>query len=183
MGRLVYGMMQSLDGYIADERGDITLPVPGPELHRYFNDVMRTVTLSVYGRRMWEVMRYWAEPDPDRGEVGDEFAQEWGSTPIVVISRTLREVPPGVTLISTDAVEAVRTLKAEVDGDIEVSGAELAGSLGAAGLIDEYRLYYQPVVLGSGTPYFASGFRPDLRVAGVESLPEDVTLVRCVPAV
>jgi dihydrofolate reductase len=125
MGRLVYGMLQSLGGYIADQSGDITLPVPGPVLHRSFNDVMRTVALSIYGRRMWEVMRYWAEPDPERGEVGDEFAREWRNTPTAVISRTLREVPPGITLIGTDAVDAVRTLKAEVDGDIGVSGAAL----------------------------------------------------------
>lgn len=181
MGRLVYGMMQSLDGYIADLDGDITLPVPETELHQYFNDVMRATEMSVYGRRMWETMRYWGEPDPQRPPVAVEFAELWRATPKVVVSSTLTDVPEGVRLVSTDAVTAVRALKADVEGEIEVSGAELAATLGAAGLIDEYLLYYQPVVLGTGRPYFAQGFRPELRVAGTERLPQDVVLVRCVP--
>lgn len=178
MGRIVYGMLQSLDGFIADDHGRITLPVPGSELHRHFNDGMRVTALSIYGRRMWETMRYWAEPDPDRDEVGAEFAELWRETPKVVVSSTLTESPEGVTLVRSDAVGAVRALKAEVDGDIEVSGATLAASLGAAGLVDEYRLYVQPVVLGSGTPYFARGFRPDLAFVGAEQLPQEVVLLR-----
>lgn len=182
MGRLVYGMMQSLDGYIANREGEITLPVPGAALHQYFNDAMRDTALSVYGRRMWETMRYWAEPDPRRSPVAEEFAEIWQTTPKVVVSTTLAEAPPGVRLVQTDVVEAIGALKAEVDGDIEVSGASIAASLGAAGLIDEYRLYFQPVVLGAGRPYFAAGFRPVLRVVGSERLPEGVVLVRCAPA-
>jgi dihydrofolate reductase len=182
MGRLVYGMMQSLDGYIADPDGEITLPVPGADLHQYFNDALRDTALSIYGRRMWETMRYWAEPDPQRPPVAEEFAEIWQTTPKVVVSTTLAEAPPGVRLVQRDAVEAVRALKHEVDGDIEVSGASIAASLGAAGLIDEYRLYFQPVVLGTGRPYFAEGFRPALRVVGSERLPEQVVLVRCAPA-
>jgi dihydrofolate reductase len=181
MGRLVYGMMQSLDGYIADLSGDITLPVPDVDLHQHFNDIMRATALSVYGRRMWETMRYWGEPDPQRPPVAAEFAELWQETPKVVVSTTLTEVPAGVRLVSTDPVAAVRALKADVDGEIEVSGAELAATLGAAGLIDEYLLYFQPVVLSEGRPYFAHGFRPELRVEGIERLPQDVVLVRCVP--
>src|SRR6478609_2674802 len=99
MGHLVYGMMQSLDGYIADPAGSITLPVPDVELHQYFNDVMRKAALSIYGRRMWETMRYWGEPDPQRPPVADEFAELWQATPKVVVSTTLTDVPPGVRLI------------------------------------------------------------------------------------
>jgi dihydrofolate reductase len=181
MGRLVYGMMQSLDGYIADENGDISLPIPGADLHRHFNAFMRDVQLSIYGRRMWEVMSYWGEDDPDRDPVAAEFAEAWRQTPTVVVSTTLDDVPDGVTLVRDDVVERVRALKDEHDGLIEVSGAHLAARLGAAGLVDEYHLYFQPVVLGGGTPYFAQGFRPELRVVGTESLPQDTTLIRCVP--
>lgn len=175
-------MLLSLDGYIADLEGDITLPVPSEELHQHFNDVMRDTEVSVYGRRMWEVMQYWGEPDPDRPPVGDEFARYWQSTPKVVVSRTLAEVPEGVRLVSSDPVGAVRALKEEVEGDIDVSGAQIASVLGAAGLIDEYLMYFQPVVLGAGKPYFAAGFRPALRVVGTQRLPDDVVLVRCAPA-
>lgn len=182
MGRIVYGMLQSIDGFIADEDGRITLPVPGARLHRHFNEGMRATALSIYGRRMWETMRYWAAPDPDRDEVGAEFAALWQATPKVVVSSTLAEAPTGVTLVRSNVVGAVRALKAEVDGDIEVSGATLAAGLGAAGLIDEYRLYVQPVVLGSGIPYFARGFRPDLALVGAEQLPQEVVLLRYAPA-
>lgn len=178
MAHVSYGMLVSLDGYIADADGAITLPVPGPDLHRYFNERQRDVAVSVYGRRMWHMMSYWGEVDPDRDEVGDEFARHWVSTPKVVFSASLGEVPEGVTLIASDAVTAMRRLKAETTGEIEVSGASLAASLGAAGLIDEYRLFTQPVVLGGGTPFFAGDYRPELRLLGVETLPDGVVLTR-----
>ena len=181
MGRLVYGMLQSLDGYIADSSGRITLPVPGAALHRHFNDGMRRTALSVYGRRMWETMRYWGEPDPQRDAVADQFAELWQATPTVVVSTTLTVVPDGVELVRDDAVERVRALKEQYEGEIEVSGAELAASLGRAGLIDEYRMYLQPVVLGEGRPYFAAGFRPELRLVRTESLPQDVVLAVYAP--
>jgi len=182
MGRIVYGMLQSLDGYIADEDGRIPLPVPEAPLHRHFNEVMRRTRLSVYGRRMWETMRYWGGPDPDRDEVAAEFAALWAETPTVVVSTTLTEAPEGVELVRHDVVERVRALRDAYDGDIEVSGSVLAATLGAAGLIDEYQLYLQPVVLGGGRPYFAAGFAPELRLVGTERLPQDVVLVRCAPA-
>lgn len=181
MAHIVCGMLVSLDGYVADLDGVITLPVPGPELHRHFNEVQRRTAMSVYGRRMWEMMRYWGEPDPDRDAVGEEFAQLWDATPKAVVSRTLQEVPNGVRLIADDAVDAVRALKTEIEGEIDVSGPDLAASLGDAGLIDEYRLYAQAVVLGEGVPYFARGFRPSLRLLGSERLPEDVVLTRYGP--
>lgn len=182
MGRIVYAMLQSLDGFIADADGAITLPVPDAALHRHFNEQMRATALSIYGRRMWEVMTYWGEDDPDRDPVGEEFARLWRATPKVVVSRTLETAPEGTTLVRSDVVEAVRALKHDVAGDIEVAGARLAGTLSRAGLIDEYRLYLQPVVLGSGTPYFADGVRPALGLLGVERLPQDTVLLRYAPA-
>src|SRR5690606_4879144 len=129
----------------------------------------------------WQMMSYWGEPDPSRDEVGEDFAQAWIETPKVVFSATLGAVPDGVTIVADDAVSALRRLKNETSGEIEVSGASLAAALGAAGLIDEYRLYTQPVVLGGGTPFFAEGFRPELRLIGVETLPEGVVLTRFAP--
>lgn len=182
MGRIVYAMLQSLDGFIADDEGDITLPVPEAELHRHFNDQMRTTALSIYGRRMWDVMSYWGEPDPDRDDVGREFADLWRATPTVVVSRSLDTAPEGTTLVRSSVVETVRALKEETAGEIEVAGARLAAHLSKAGLIDEYRLYVQPVVLGSGTPYFADGVRPKLTLLGVERLPQETLLLRYAPA-
>lgn len=181
MGLVSYGMLVSIDGYIADANGEITLPVPGPELHRHFNHHQRELSLSVYGRRMWQMMSYWGEPDPERDEVAEDFALEWIRTPKIVFSASLGEVPDGVSLIATDAVTAMRRIKADTPGEIEVSGPSLAASLGAAGLIDEYHLYTQPVVLGGGKPYFAEGFRPELRLLGAETLPDDVVLTRYAP--
>ncbi|MBU4464985.1 MAG: dihydrofolate reductase family protein [Actinobacteria bacterium] len=181
MGLVSYGMLVSLDGYIADVDGNLRLPVPEADLHRHFNARQREVDLSVYGRRMWQIMSYWGEPDPSRDGVGEEFAREWMLTPKVVFSQTLGSVPEGVSLVPTDAVTAMRRLKAETAGVIEVSGASLAASLGAAGLIDEYRLYTQPVVLGGGTPFFADGYLPELRLLGAETLPGDVVLTRYAP--
>ena len=181
MGYLVYGMLQSLDGYIADVDGELTLPVPGPALHRYFNEQQRQTVLSIYGRKLWDMMQYWADPDDGDDPAADEFAQEWQATPIVVVSTTLTKVPPGVRLISTDVVDAIRALKDDVDGRIEVGGAQLAATLGRAGLIDEYALSLQPVVLGAGTPYFADGFTPDLEFVGSEALDDGVVLARYVP--
>lgn len=181
MGLVSYGMLVSLDGYIADADGQITLPVPSAELHRYFNRRQQDVALSVYGRRMWQVMSYWGEVDPDRDEVGQEFANAWMRTPKVVFSASLGEVPAGVSLIASDAVARMERLKADTAGEIEVSGARVAASLGAAGLVDEYRIFTQPVVLGGGTPFFAEGFRPTLRLVGSEILPDDVVLTRYAP--
>lgn len=181
MGYLVYGMLQSLDGYIADADGELTLPPPGPGLHRHFNEMQRRTQLSVYGRKLWEMMQYWSDPDEVGEPAADEFAQEWQATPVVVVSTTLTVAPEGVRLISSDVVESIRALKAETEGRIEVGGAELAASLGRAGLIDEYALYLQPVVLGAGKPYFAEGFAPDLEFVGSEALDDGVVLARYVP--
>ena len=182
MGRIVYAMLTSADGYIADADGELTLPPPGPELHRHFNEDMRRVALSIYGRRMFEMMTYWGEPDPDRDEVAQEFADLWMLTPTAVVSTTLDAVPEGMTLIREDVVAHVRRLKDATDGEIEVCGAELAATVGAAGLIDEYVMYVQPMVLGAGRPFFAEGFTPDLRFLGAETLPEGVVALRYAPA-
>ena len=176
MAKIVYGLNVSLDGYV----DHLAMGPPAPALFRHFIDHMRGVTGSVYGRVMYEVMRYWDEEQPDWDAHDREFAAVWRSKPKWVASRSLKSVGPNATLV-TDGVAAVRDLKARLDGEIEVAGPDLARSLGDAGLIDEYRLYYRPVVLGSGKPFFA-GPRPPLRLVATDQIGEDMVRLTCVPA-
>jgi len=174
MAKLVFEMNVSLDGYV-----DHLEFRPDPALFRHFIEQVRNLGGSLYGRRMYEVMRYWDGDQPGWGAEEREFAAAWRSLPKWVVSRTLTSVGPNATLVAGDLEAAVRDLKAQVAGEIEVAGPDLAGSL--AGLIDEYRLYLHPVVLGSGRPFF-SGPRPPLRLAGSTRIGEDVIRLTYVPA-
>jgi dihydrofolate reductase len=180
MAKLVFGMMQSLDGYVDGVTGGLELPAPGATLFRLFTDHVRGLAGSLYGRRMYEVMSYWDEDRPEWGAAERDFATAWRAQPKWVASRTLKSVGPNATLVG-DSVEAfVRRLKAVVKGEIDVAGPDLARSLTEAGLIDEYRLYFRPFVLGSGKPYFA-GARPPLRLIAVDSIGEDTVSLAYVP--
>ena len=181
MGKLVFGMMQSLDGYVDGVAGGLELPPPGVLLHRHFNDHVRGLAGCLYGRRMYEMMRYWDEDRPEWGAVEHDFAAAWRAQPKWVASRSLKSVGANATLVGEDVEAFVRGLKAEVDGDIDVAGPDLAGSLTELGLIDEYRLYFRPFVLGRGKPYFA-GARPPLRFVAANPLGEDAVRLTCVPA-
>lgn len=176
MATLVFGMNQSLDGYV-----DHTKFAPGPALFRHFVEEARGQAGSIYGRNMYEIMRYW--DDDAAGWSADEraFAVAWRKQPKWVVSRSLTSVGPNATLIADDLERAIRTLKAEREGEIEVAGPNLARSLTALGLIDEYRIYLHPVVLGSGTPYFAAA-RPPLRLIAHDRIADDVIRLTYVPA-
>jgi len=176
MAKLVFGMNQSLDGYV-----DHTAFAPGPTLFRHFIAEAQQQAGSVYGRQMYEVMRYW---DDDQAEWTAEeraFAAAWRKQPKWVASRTLTSVGPNATIIRNDLEAAIRALKAERDGEIEVAGPDLAHSLTELGLIDEYRIYLHPVVVGHGKPYFA-GPRPRLRLVTHDRIAEDVIKLTYVPA-
>lgn len=173
MATISFGMNVSLDGYVDHDRF-----APGPVLFRHWIDHVGGLAGSVYGRRMYEIMHYWDEDQPDWTPDLHEFAEVWRRHPKWVVSRTLTEVGPNATLVADDAEGLVRRLKAEREGEIAVSGTKLAASL--ANLIDEYRLYYHPVVLGAGVPMFA-GPRPRLRLAGSEQIDEDVVRLTYVP--
>jgi dihydrofolate reductase len=149
MGKLVFGMMQSLDGYVAGVTGGPELPPPGIALHRYFNDHVRSLAGGLYGRRMYEVMRYWDVDRPEWDAVEHEFAAAWRAQQKWVVSRSLKSVGVNATLVSDDLEAFVRRLKAEVGGEIDVAGPDLAGSLTDLGLIDEYQLYFRPFVLAA----------------------------------
>lgn len=178
MGKLVFGMMQSLDGYIAGPNGE--LRPPRPLVHQHFNDHVRNVDAILYGRRIYEMMRYWEEDKPDWEEIEHDFAQAWRSKPKWVASRTLKSVGPNATLIQGDVCDFAAKLKSQHNGEIDVAGAELANSLSAAGLIDEYRLYFRPYVLGGGKRYFA-GPTPPLRLLSHDSIGEDTVRLTYVP--
>jgi dihydrofolate reductase len=175
MARLVFGMNQSLDGYV-----DHSEFGPSPTLFRHFIDEVRSQTGCLYGREMYDVMRYWDDDDADWSEEELAFAAAWRSNPKWVVSRSLTSVGPNATLVRDGLEDAVRTLKAQHEGEIEVAGPNLAGGLTELGLIDEYRIYLHPVVLGHGTPYFA-GPRPPLRLAGTQQF-DDVVRLTYVPA-
>jgi dihydrofolate reductase len=176
MARLVFGMNQSLDGYV-----DHLAFAPDPTLFRHFVAEAEGQVGSVYGRRIYELMRYWEDDQPGWNADERAFAAAWRRQPKWVASRTLRTVGPNASLLGADLVGAIRALKDGRDGEIEVAGTQLAQSLTALGLIDEYRIYLHPVVLGSGTPYFA-GPRPPLRLVSSDRIGEDVLRLSYVPA-
>lgn len=177
MAKIIFGLQVSLDGYVDHAAFG---GAPGPALFRHFIEHMRGVTGSVYGRGMYEVMRYWDEEQSDWDAEERAYAAVWRSKPKWVMSRSLKSVGPNATLF-TDGIAAVRDLKARLGGEIEVAGPALAQSLGEAGLIDEYRLYFRPFVLGSGKPFFA-GPRPPLRLIATDHIGEDAVRLTYVPA-
>lgn len=176
MAKLVFGMNQSLDGYV-DHQEMRT----GPTLFRHWIEQVRGVAGSVYGRRMYEIMRYWDEDDPEWSADLREFAAAWRRQPKWVVSRSLKSVGPNATLVPNDFEAVIRGLKTRLDGEIAVAGPSLAGSLSNLGLIDEYRLYFHPLVLGRGTPFFA-GPRPPLRLVASDRIDEDTIRLTYVPA-
>ena len=177
MARLIFELQQSLDGYIDHQ---VTGP-PGPALFRHFMERVRGLAGMLYGRRMYEIMRYWDDDLPDWGAEERDFAAAWRSQPKWVVSRTLRSVGPNATLVEKDIEAVIRELKARLVGEIEVAGPNLAGSLAGLGLIDEYRLYLRPIVLGRGTPFFV-GPRPPLRFVASDPIGEDAIRLTYVPA-
>ncbi|HYK11688.1 MAG TPA: dihydrofolate reductase family protein [Gemmatimonadales bacterium] len=177
MGKLVFSMMQSLDGYVAGIDGGVPQVMrPGDQLSRHMNDQVRRWAGHICGRRMYEVMSYWDEDQPDWGAEERDFAAVWRSKPKWVVSRTLKSVGPNATLVREDAGVFVRALKAKFDGEITISGPALAGSATALGLIDEYHLYFRPFVFGGGKPYFA-GPRPPLFLVSADTIGGDAVRV------
>ena len=176
MAKLVYAMNQSLDGYVDHDRF-----APDTVLFRHFIEDVRSLAGVLHGRRIHEMMSYWMEDQPEWDEAEREFADAWRRLPKWVASRTLDSAGPGATLIQEPLETAARRLKAELDGVIEVAGPKLAAGLSRHGLIDEYRIYLHPAVLGAGTPYFAE-IPPPLRLVAHERIGEQAILLTYVPA-
>jgi dihydrofolate reductase len=176
MAKLFFGMNQSLDGYV-----DYLAMAPDPPLFRHFTTEVGGLAGSLYGRRLYELMRYWDEDQPEWSADERDFAAAWRRQPKWVASRTLQSVGPNATLIKDDLEGVARRLKAELDGEIEVGGPKLARELADLGLVDEYRIYLHPVVLGAGEPFFV-GPRPPLRLVGHDRIGEKVIRLTYVPA-
>jgi dihydrofolate reductase len=177
VAKLVFEMNQSLDGYV----DHLKLGPPDPVVSRHFIEQARGQTGMVYGRRIYEIMRYWDDDQPDWDAEDRDFAAVWRSQPKWVVSRSLKSVGPNATLVGIDFEAVIRGLKARLVGEIDVAGPNLAGSLTDLGLIDEYRLYLHPIVLGRGQPFFA-GPRPPLRLVANDRIGEDVVRLTYVPA-
>jgi dihydrofolate reductase len=176
MAKLVFDLNQSLDGYVDHQEF-----APGTTLFRHFIELERNSAGSVYGRRMYEVMRYWDEDQPEWNAEERDFAAAWRSEPKWVVSRTMKSVGPNATLVADDVEAMIRGLRARLVGEFHVGGPELARTLTDLGLIDEYRLYLRPVVLGRGKPFFA-GPRPPLRFVASEVIGDDAIRLTYVPA-
>ncbi len=176
LAKLVFAMNQSLDGYV-----DHTEFAPGPVLFRHFIEHVRGLAGSLYGRRTYEVMRVWDDDRPEWDAEFRTFAAAWRCLPKWVVSRSLTSVGPNAALVADDVATLTRGIKAELAGEIAVAGPDLARSLTDLGLVDAYRIYLHPVVLGRGTPFFA-GPRPRLRLAASDRIGEDVIKLTYVPA-
>jgi dihydrofolate reductase len=178
VAKLVYGLSQSLDGYVDHMKLG---PPPAPAAFRHFIELVRGVRGLIYGGRTYEIMRYWDEDLPDWDADDRDFAMVWRNQPKWVVSRSLKSAGPNATLVADDFEKVIRRLKAELSGEILVAGPILAQSLTEADLIDEYRLYLRPVVLGGGTPFFA-GPRPPLHLVASDLIADDLIRLTYVPA-
>jgi dihydrofolate reductase len=157
MGKLVYSLNVSLDGFIATPDGGLDWATVDEEVHSWFNDQTRAMQAALYGRRLYELMAgHWptAEDDPASGPVEREFSRIWKSLPKFVFSTTLESVDHNARLVRGDVATVLQELRREFDGDLEVGGPNLAGQFVRNGLVDEYQLMVHPVVLGTGVPFW-----------------------------
>jgi dihydrofolate reductase len=160
VSKLIYSAITSLDGYVADERGNFDWAAPDREVHQFVNDVERPIGTYLYGRRIYDVMRFWetAHLQPNEDEVALDYAKIWQAADKVVYSRTLREAPTARTRIERDLDPlAVRRMKTEAQRDLGIGGPELAASAITAGLVDELQVFLTPIVVGGGKHWLPRG--------------------------
>jgi dihydrofolate reductase len=167
MAKLIYSAITSLDGYVADDAGTFNWSVPDDEVHAFVNDLERSVGTYLYGRRMYEVMVAWEDPDrfADQPPVIREYAELWQAADKIVYSKTLAAVSSSRTRIERDFnAEAIREMKSRAARDLSVGGPELAAQAIEAGLVDELHLFLSPIVVGGGTPSLPDGMRLELEL-------------------
>ena len=175
MRNVIFSMGVSLDGYIAGPGGEFDWSAPDDELHRFHNEQTRELGAHLCGRRLYETMVYWERPDDSRGATEHEFAGLWQRLPKIVFSTTLDAVEGNARLATGDPAEELDRL----DGDIAVGGAGLAATLIERGLVDEFRGFVRPVIVGGGTPFFpAFGRRIDLELVETRTFGAHVTYAR-----
>ena len=157
VSKIIYAMSISLDGFIEDANGDISWSYPDEELHKHFNEQESLIDIHLYGRRLYETMAaYWPAVDANKNatKLEREYAKIWKSMPKVVFSKTLKKVDWNSRLVSENIAEEVNKLKEQSGKTMSVSGAGIAASFTKLGLIDEYWLYVNPVILGNGKSMF-----------------------------
>ena len=167
MAKLIYTAIMSLDGYIEDAKGEFDWSAPDEEAHQFINDLERPVGTYLYGRTMYEVMSVWENPEffSEGSAVTLDFAAIWQAADKIVYSRTLESVSTARTRIEHDFDrEAIRQLKRELDRDIDMSGSNLAGQMIKAGLVDEWRLFVNPVIIGGGKRALPDGVLSNLEL-------------------
>ena len=165
MAKLIYSAITSLDGYVADERGNFDWSVPDDEVHAFVNDLERPVGTYLYGRRMYEVMAAWEAGFGDQSPIMRDFAEIWRAADKIVYSTTLERVSSARTRIERAFdPEAVRRMKAAAERDITVGGPTLAAQAIRAGLVDECHLFVSPMVVGGGTRSLPDGVRVKLEL-------------------
>jgi dihydrofolate reductase len=180
MGRLIYSAIASLDGYIEDQEGGFDWAAPDEEVHAFVNDLERSVGTYLYGRRMYETMLFWETPPGcDQTPVARDFTEIWQRTDKVVYSRTLDSVSSDRTRIERAFdPTAVRRLKATLDRDVSVGGANLAAQAFKVGLVDELQILVVPVVVGGGKRSLPSGLRINLDLVDTRRFAGGVVFVR-----
>ena len=167
MAKLIYSAITSLDGYVADENGNFDWAAPDGEVHSFVNELERPIGTYLYGRRMYEVMRYWETADSlvDQPSAGRDFAEIWQAADKIVYSKTLEQAASARTRIEREFdAEAVRRMKASAERDLSVGGPELAAQAIRAGLVDELHLFVTPIVVGGGNPWLPDGVRVKLEL-------------------
>jgi dihydrofolate reductase len=167
VAKLIYSAIMSLDGYIADDDGNFDWAAPDEEVHSFVNELERSVGTYLYGRRMYEMMLFWETDEADIGQppVVQDFAQMWRAADKVVYSTTLTAASSARTRVERHfEPESVRALKASAAGDLGIGGADLAGQVITAGLVDEYQLFAVPVLVGGGTRALPDHVRVDLEL-------------------
>ena len=186
MGKLIYLLNVSLDGFIETPDHSLDWTIIDDELHTWFNDHSRALAGELYGRRLWDVMSaYWptGEDDPTSTETEREFARIWNATPKIVFSTTLDRIEHNARLVRGDVGTVLDEVRSELDGDLGVGGANLAGQFVRRGLVDEYQLMVHPVVLGAGTPFWPELDAPlRLRLVDTHTFTSGVELRSYVPA-
>jgi dihydrofolate reductase len=167
MAQLIYSAIASLDGYVEDEDGNFDWAAPDEEVHAFVNGLERPVGTYLYGRRMYGVMVAWETPQTfaDQGPVTQDYAEIWRAADKIVYSKTLDTVSSAKTRIERDfAPDAIRQMKAQAVRDISVGGPDLAAQAIEAGLVDEYRLFLTPVLVGGGKKSLPDDVRLDLEL-------------------
>jgi len=183
MANLIYSAIASLDGFVEDAQGKFDWAAPDEQVHAFVNDLERPIGTYLYGRRMYETMKYWQSVGADHSAVSRDFAEIWQSADKVVYSRTLQEVPTPRTRLEREFdPQAIRRLKETSEADITVGGAELAAQAIAADLVDECQLFLHPVLVGGGKRALPAGVDAQLELVDVRRFDRGVVYLNYVRA-